>query len=127
MHLRLSLLTYFLLSTLHVSATTKADSVRLRQHITYLTSTPKPRNYQQVVVLDTLAAYINRQFRAAGARLRDQPYEVGGQIYRNVIGSFGPADGPRLIVGAHYDVCGDQPGADDNGSGVAALLELDRL
>lgn len=78
-------------------------------------------------MLDTVAAYIKRQFRKTGARLSDQPYEVGGQIYRNVIGSFGPTDGPRLIVGAHYDVCGDQPGADDNGSGVAALLELARL
>ncbi|MEJ7661165.1 MAG: M28 family peptidase [Hymenobacter sp.] len=52
---------------------------------------------------------------------------MNGQTYRNVLGSFGPAAGPRLVVGAHYDVCGDQPGADDNGTGVAALLELARL
>jgi Zn-dependent M28 family amino/carboxypeptidase len=32
-----------------------------------------------------------------------------------------------LIVGAHYDVCGDQPGADDNASAVAGLLELARM
>ncbi|WP_133273078.1 M28 family peptidase [Hymenobacter radiodurans] len=127
MHLRLSLLTYLLLSTLYASGFDTADSVRLRQHLTYLTATPQPRNYQQVAVLDTVAAYINQQLHSAGARLSDQPYEVGGQIYRNVIGSFGPVDGPRVIVGAHYDVFGDQPGADDNGSGVAALLELARL
>jgi Zn-dependent M28 family amino/carboxypeptidase len=52
---------------------------------------------------------------------------VQGNTYRNVIGSFGPKTGPRLILGAHYDVCGEQPGADDNGTGVAALLELARL
>ena len=32
-----------------------------------------------------------------------------------------------LVIGAHYDSCGDTPGADDNASGVAGLLELARL
>ena len=32
-----------------------------------------------------------------------------------------------MVVGAHYDVCGNQPGADDNASGVAGLLELARM
>ncbi|MBF9140346.1 M28 family peptidase [Hymenobacter properus] len=105
-----------------------ADTVRLRQHLELLTSTPQPRNYQHPAVLDSMAAYIARQLRGAGAHeIGEQPYTVRGQSYRNVLGSFGPADGPRLVVGAHYDVCGDQPGADDNGTGVAALLELARL
>jgi acetylornithine deacetylase/succinyl-diaminopimelate desuccinylase-like protein len=79
-------------------------------------------------VLDSVAAYIAQQLRAAGARaVHEQAYEVNGQTYRNIIGSFGPVAGARLVVGAHYDVCGEQPGADDNGSGVAALLEFARL
>ncbi len=100
---------------------------RLQQHLTFLTSTPQPRNYRHVAVLDSVAAYISRHFQKAGARAAVQPYQADGQTYRNVIGSFGPVDGPRLIIGAHYDVCGNQPGADDNGTGVAALLELARL
>ncbi|SFP91731.1 M28 family peptidase [Hymenobacter arizonensis] len=104
-----------------------ADTVRLRQHLQVLTTTPQPRNYQHPIVLDTVAAYVSRQLHAAGARVAQQPYTVNGQTYRNVLGSFGPEAGPRLVVGAHYDVCGDQPGADDNGTGVAALLELARL
>ncbi|GAA4387253.1 M28 family peptidase [Hymenobacter koreensis] len=104
-----------------------ADTLRLRQHLRYLTTTPQPRNHQYVAVLDTAAAYLSRQLRLAGARTSEQPYQVEGKTYRNVIGSFGPENGPRIIVGAHYDVCGEQPGADDNGSGVAALLELARL
>ena len=40
---------------------------------------------------------------------------------------FGPENAPRIVVGAHYDVCGYQQGADDNASGVAGLLELARL
>lgn len=105
-----------------------ADTARLRQHLQFLTTTPQPRNYQHPAVLDSVAAYIQSQLRAAGAReIGTQPYAVRGQNYQNVLGSFGSLEGPRLIIGAHYDVCGDQPGADDNGTGVAALLELARL
>ncbi|HEX8503992.1 MAG TPA: M28 family peptidase [Hymenobacter sp.] len=105
-----------------------ADTVLLRRHLHYLTTTPSPRNYQHPAVLDSVAAYIQRSFRAAGAhRASAQAYAVQGQTYRNILASFGPAEGPRLIIGAHYDVCGEQPGADDNGTGVAALLELARL
>ena len=44
-----------------------------------------------------------------------------------MICSFGYANKKRIIVGAHYDVCGNQEGADDNASGVVGLLELSRL
>ena len=105
-----------------------ADTARLRQHLLFLTTTPQPRNYRHPAVLDSVAAYLTQQLRAAGAHeVGEQPYEVQGRSYRNVLASFGPAEGPRLIIGAHYDVCGEQPGADDNGTGVAALLELARL
>jgi hypothetical protein len=105
-----------------------ADTIRLRQHLAFLTTMPQPRNYQHPSVLDSVGRYIARSFRAAGAtEVGEQPYAVRGQAYRNILGSFGPKEGPRLIIGAHYDVCGDQPGADDNGTGVAALLELARL
>ncbi|MBJ6111136.1 M28 family peptidase [Hymenobacter sp. BT523] len=106
----------------------RADTARLRQHLRVLTGTRKPRNYAHPAVLDSVATFIRQELGASGAHLvADQPYTVQGQTYRNVTASFGPTDGPRLIIGAHYDVCGDQPGADDNGTGVAALLELARL
>jgi hypothetical protein len=104
-----------------------ADTARLRRHLGYLTTTPQARNHAHPLVLDSVAAYIRRSFAAAGARTSEQPYAVNGWTYRNVIASFGPEYGPRLIIGAHYDVCGEQPGADDNGTGVAALLETARL
>jgi Zn-dependent M28 family amino/carboxypeptidase len=104
-----------------------ADSSRLRQHLLALIGTPQPRNYQHPASLAQAADYIRRELQAAGARTTDQPYAVQAQTYRNLIGSFGPETGSRLIIGAHYDVCGEQPGADDNGTGVAALLELARL
>ncbi|MCC2545028.1 M28 family peptidase [Hymenobacter sp. BT175] len=104
-----------------------ADTLRLRRHLLALTSTPEPRNYRHLASLNQAADYIRNELQAAGARLQEQPYEVQGKTYRNVIASFGPEAGERLVVGAHYDVCGEQPGADDNGTGVAALLELARL
>lgn len=48
------------------------------------------------------------------------------QHTRNVIASLGPETGDRIIVGAHYDTVPGTPGADDNASGVAGLLELSR-
>jgi|SRR6476661_1810898 len=104
-----------------------ADTARLRRDLVYLTTTPQARNYAHPTVLDSVAAYLRRQLAAAGARVEEQPYQVNGRTYRNVIASFGPEAGARLIIGAHYDVCGEQPGADDNGTGVAALLETARL
>ena len=124
-----ALLNWLLLAWVPAAAApAPADTARLRQHLRYLTTTPQPRSYQHPAVLDSVAAYLARQLRAAGAReVGEQPYEARGRGYRNVLASFGPAEGPRLVIGAHYDVCGEQPGADDNGTGVAALLELARL
>ena len=127
MRLRL-LYTICLLSCLEASAApVGADTARLRRHLLALTSTPQPRNYRHLESLNQAADYIRQELRTAGARTTEQAYQVNERPYRNIIGSFGPTDGPRLIIGAHYDVHGEQPGADDNGSGVAALLELAQL
>jgi Zn-dependent M28 family amino/carboxypeptidase len=56
-----------------------------------------------------------------------QEFRVNGRTYKNVVASFGIQFNQRIVVGAHYDVCGAQPGADDNASGVAGLLELARM
>ena len=77
--------------------------------------------------LDSASRYIETQLRALTSRTELQEYSVFQAKVRNVIASFGPVSGPRIIVGAHYDVAGDQPGADDNASGVAGLLELARM
>jgi Zn-dependent M28 family amino/carboxypeptidase len=59
--------------------------------------------------------------------VRDQTYRAFSGTYRNVLASYGPDTPERIVVGAHYDAAGDDPGADDNASGVAGLLELGRL
>jgi hypothetical protein len=106
---------------------TATDTAHLGRHLRYLTSRQPARSAAHPAVLDSVAGYLARHLRAAGGRVVRQPVPADGIIYQNIIASFGPETGPRLIVGAHYDVCGEQPGADDNGTGTAALLELARL
>ncbi len=103
------------------------DRGRLRQDVQMLTAVVPPRNVKNVSSLDKSAKYIFEEFRKTGGRAGIQGFTQDGKEYKNVICSFGPQTGERIIVGAHYDVQGDQPGADDNASGVAGLLELSRL
>jgi hypothetical protein len=100
---------------------------RLYEHVRNLTSIDPPRNYSSLGSLDQAAQYIISEFEKAGAKPDFQEWEASGALYRNILASYNPASSRRLIVGAHYDVCGDQPGADDNASAVAGLLELARM
>ena len=103
------------------------DKERLRQDVQTLASMAPPHNAKNVASLDKSAEYIFEEFRKTGGRTEIQRFTLDGKEYKNVICSFGPEAGERIVVGAHYDVQGDQPGADDNASGVAGLLELSRL
>lgn len=104
-----------------------ADTSRLRKNLELITNTTRARSYQNIEVLDTIAERMKKEFLKSTGRVYFQNYRVEGRVYKNVIASFGPEDGERIIVGAHYDVCGDQEGADDNASGVAGILELASL
>jgi hypothetical protein len=92
-----------------------------------LSETFFPRDWQHPENLDRAAAYIRTELEQTSARAPEQPFEMDGKTYRNVIASFGPEAGERIIVGAHYDAHGELPGADDNASGVAGLIEVARL
>ncbi|MFD1873076.1 M28 family peptidase [Hymenobacter bucti] len=106
---------------------TAANQTRLHADVAFLTSLQPARNYQNLASLNKAADYIYAELAKLGGSVQEQKYRVEGHEYRNIIASFGPAAAERLIVGAHYDVCGDQPGADDNASAVAGLLETARL
>lgn len=105
----------------------RADPARLEAHVRFLTQTVLPRNPGHLDNLNRAAHYIAESLAATGAHVEQQPYDAGGVACKNIRARFGPDDGPVLVVGAHYDVCGNLPGADDNASGAAGLLEIGRL
>ncbi len=105
----------------------KADPERLRTHVQTLTASSPPRNFAHPEALDKVAEIISKHFQELGIPTRNQEFQVGQKTFRNVIATLGPVEGETLVIGAHYDVCDDLPGADDNASGTAGLLELARL
>lgn len=107
----------------------KADPGRLRQHVEALTRISL-RDSDHPENLERAAAYIRSVYGRTRARVHDQVFQARGRTYHNVIAELGPRTGPLLVVGAHYDAFGDfgpNPGADDDASGTAGLLELARL
>lgn len=83
-----------------------------------------PRDESHPENLDRAASYIRNEFRQASGNVSDQCYRIGKRKFCNIIANFGPDTRERVVIGAHYDVYGELPGADDNASGVAGLIEL---
>jgi hypothetical protein len=106
------------------STSASVDAARLAAHVRMLAETLLPRDASHPENLDRVAAYLREEFTQAKGRCFDQPLQVSGRTYRNVVAGFGPETQERIVVGAHYDTAGPLPGADDNASGVAGLLEL---
>jgi hypothetical protein len=104
-----------------------ASLERLYADVKALTGINPPRNYLNIGSLNKAAEYIHTEFQKLGCDLTVQPFTVNGKEYKNIICSFGGRKEERIVVGAHYDVYGPYPGADDNASGVAGLLEIGRL
>lgn len=102
----------------------KVDAEALKATVKMLSVDFHPRDHQNVANLDRAAEWLKAQL---GEQATVQEWKVGERTYRNVSLLLGPASPERVVVGAHYDSCGPEPAADDNGSGVAALLELARL
>ena len=101
----------------------------LERAVRFLAEDIGPRAYLHQDALNRAAEYIGSEMRSYGYDVLTQPYDVDGAEYRNVFAvKKGLASPERvLVVGAHYDTVIGTPGADDNASAVAGLLELSRL
>ncbi len=107
---------------------TAASATDLEAYVRRFAEDFAPRNYGNPENLDRAAAFIKAEFERIGLSTEEQAYTAGdGETYRNIIGRLGPTTGKRIIVGAHYDAYSTYPGADDNASGVAGLLEVAKL
>lgn len=89
----------------------------------YLTQIQPSRNYRNIDSLNNVASYLEDRFKDIGLETSFQNYVVDNNEYKNVIATLNPQYEKRLIIGAHYDVCGDFQGADDNASAVAGLIQ----
>lgn len=99
---------------------------RLEKHVTHLASKIGSRNTGTPEALEAAAQYIETTLRDSGLRVQSQEYRSSdGTKARNVEAVIPGRnrDSPCLVVGAHYDSV-DCPGANDNASAVAALLEI---
>ncbi|WP_267877661.1 M28 family peptidase [Massilia sp. IC2-476] len=118
------------LETDSAPATSPELSTRLRAHVQAIAS--KEHNTATPRELEQAARHIETTLESYGYRPRKQEYQADGQKVRNievsVSNTVAGAKPERIfIVGAHYDSARGAPGANDNGSGTAAVLELARL
>jgi aminopeptidase YwaD len=74
------------------------------------------------------AEYIEGEFRSCGLSVERDEFWYQGKLHWNIIATpSGRKDGNRwMMIGAHYDAVMESPGADDNASGVAVMLEAAR-
>lgn len=102
---------------------------QLRHHVERLSIAIGERNVYRPGALRAAEDYIRGTWRAQGYEVVSQEYTVNGVRSANLEitrrGSVRPEE--IILIGAHYDSVRGSPGANDNGSGVAALLELSRL
>ena len=101
----------------------------LKRHVTALAGRIGERNVWRPEAMAAAAGYIRKALEDAGYEVNPQPFTSRGLTVNNleaVLPGHGAAD-EIIVIGAHYDAVAGSPGADDNASGVAALLELARL
>jgi aminopeptidase YwaD len=104
----------------------QVDESRLERTVRELEGPRHPR-----VTPDALRraeSLVADELSTAGLVVERQPFGFRGTTYNNVVGRLPGSEPnlPTLLVGAHFDTVSATPGADDNGSGVAVLLEVAR-
>ena len=106
--------------------TDRAVVQRLESHVKALCSNPAGRNFVEKQGLTAAKQYITEQFQSSGYQVSFQDYQISGETFSNIEVQLTGTTAPQeiIIVGAHYDAVIGSQGANDNGSGVAALLEL---
>jgi hypothetical protein len=100
---------------------------RLTAHVDALATGIGPRHVGRSSALHAAATYIEQQLRSLGYDVEPQPFEAAGTMVAHLEARARTSTSAYFVVGAHYDTIPGTPGANDNGSGVAVLLELARL
>ncbi|HZD40811.1 MAG TPA: M28 family peptidase [Terriglobales bacterium] len=98
----------------------------LRQKLETIVGERSPASGQRH--LAAVEAFIESEFQRYGLKVERDVFVYRGRHFHNIIGSLNASPkGPPVILGAHFDAVENTPGADDNASGVAVLLETARI
>lgn len=102
---------------------------RLSAEVSYLSVNIGDRSFLRPQALQAANNYLASCLREEGYAVVERPYSVEGEKVNNLEASVAGTDGTlgQVIVGAHYDSVAGTVGANDNGTGVAAVLEIARL
>lgn len=105
-----------------------AQEQRLRQDVYRLAVDIGGRNVYRYPQLCEAARFVDQSFLTVGYKPTRHEYNARGKLFANIEAEIVGQELPQEIIvfGAHYDTARNSPGANDNGSGVAALLELAR-
>lgn len=102
---------------------------RLLAEVTYLSVNIGERSLLRRQSLQATTDYLSSCLRGEGYSVVDHPYSVQGQTVKNIEATLAGTDGAlgQVILAAHYDSVAGTVGANDNGTGVAAVLDIARL
>jgi hypothetical protein len=106
----------------------RLKAARLKSDVDLLAGTIGERNTNRHDQLQQAAAYLADRLRRSGYAVREESYQANGREVKNIEAELKGSSQPDeiVVIGAHYDSPPESPGANDNASGVAALLELAR-
>ncbi len=99
---------------------------RLQTHVNQLSVQIGERNFKHYSSLLRAAGYIRQCFLEYGYEVSSQDYQVDGETFSNLSVELRGTGREPIVVGAHYDSFLGSPGANDNASALAVLLELSR-
>ena len=106
-----------------------ALAASLKLHIASIAA--REHNIAHYDELEKVALHIEATLASFGYAVGRQEFSVDGRLVRNIDATIEPPaeklDPEVIVVGAHYDSASGTPGANDNGSGAAAVIELARL
>jgi hypothetical protein len=102
--------------------------IALEGHVRLLAHQIGVRSDETHLNVQRAARYIESVLTALGYKVASQEFTASKRTYRNLEATLGGQGISHevVVIGAHYDSAEESPGADDNASGVAAVLELAR-
>ena len=104
----------------------KVDPMRLRRNLDMIVNERSP--FTSMRHLAAVESFVENELRGYGLEVEGDYFSYRGKTFRNLIGrQSDERSGSLIVLGAHFDSVQGTPGADDNASGVAVLLEAARL